>query len=127
MRHRKARLTLLLVALALAIGCTHAPPTLSPQGVQAFNNTRVIKGLDLIRDVAVDANAQTPPIVSTDTTRKIVTYHRSALLVIHDIPNGWKATVLTGLDETVRGLPAKESQLVAPYVALLKTLIAEVQ
>ncbi len=118
----------LILAFCLTLSaCASAPLNLSPAGQTAFQNTRVIKGLDLIRDTAVSANAQIPPLVSTDTTRKIVTYHRSALLIIRDVPNGWKASVLTGLDETVKDLPAKEAQLIAPYVALVKTLVQEIR
>ena len=118
---------LLIGVVVWLSACASAPPNLSPAGVTAFNNTRVVKGLDLVRDTAITANAQTPPLVSTDTTRKIVTYHRSALLVIRDVPTGWKASVLTGLDETVKNLPGNEAQLFAPYVALVKTLIQEIR
>lgn len=119
----------LLLCLALTfstLGCQHAPPTLTPAAQLAFQGTRAIKGLDLLRDFAVDANAQIPPVISTDTTRKIVIYHRSAITLIHDVPNGWKATVLTGLAEVVRDAPAGEAQKFAPYVGLLKGLLAEV-
>lgn len=128
MRHRLTRAhAAIFVVLLTCSACTaNAPPNLSPVARQAFTNTRVIKGLDLIRDTAVSANAQVPPLVSTDTTRKIVAYHRSALLVIRDVPNGWKATVMTGLTETVRGLPPAESQLLGPYVALVTTILNEV-
>jgi hypothetical protein len=120
------RRTMVILFLLIATSCAKAPPSLSPVGVQAFNNTRVIKALDLVRDTAIDANAQVPPLVSTVTTRKIVTYHRSAIIIIHGTPNGWKATVLTGLDETVKNLPPAEAALVAPYVTLVKVIIEEV-
>jgi hypothetical protein len=106
--------------------CTHAPPTASPQAQLAFQGTRVIKALDLLRDFAIDGNAQVPPLISTATTRKVVVYHRSAITLIHDIPSGWKATVLTGLDEVGKDLPATESQKLAPYLVLVKTVLAEV-
>jgi hypothetical protein len=123
------RTLILLLALCVVPACSSCvppPPTLSPVGVTAFNNTRVIKGLDLVRDTAIEANAQTPPLVSTATTRAIVTYHRSAIIIIHGAPNGWEATVLTGLDETVKHLTPAEAQLLGPYFALVKVLIQEV-
>ncbi len=116
---------LLLVALSIvAPACRHAPPAASPQAALAFQGTRVIKALDLIRDFAIDGNAQNPSLVSTVTTRKIVTYHRSAITLVHDIPNGWKATLSTGLDEAVKDAP--EGQKLAPYVGLIKAVLAEV-
>jgi hypothetical protein len=126
MNRNRVRLSLVLLVLVAAIGCAHAPPTLSPVGRTAFYNTRVIKGLDILRDFAVDANAQVPPLMSTDTTRKVVLYHRSALNVIHSTGNGWQPVVLTGLEEVARNLPTKEAQLIAPYVGLIKAIVAEV-
>lgn len=116
-----------IFALTLvAPACRHAPPTASPQAQIAFTGTRVIKGLDLLRDFAIDANAQTPPQLSTATTRKVVTYHRSAITLVHDIPSGWKQTLTDGLDEVVKDLPPGESQKLAPYVGLVKAVLVEV-
>lgn len=125
MRHYRL-ITALAALFALTACAANAPPNLSPVARQAFVATRVIKGLDLIRDTAITANAQLPPLLSTDATRAIVEYHRSSLLVMQDVPNGWKVTVLTGLNEMVRRLPPHDAQLIAPYVALTKTILAEV-
>ena len=116
----------LVLLLTLAPACRHAPPTVSTRAQLAFQGTRVIKALDLIRDFAVDGNAQAPPLISTPTTRKVVTYHRSAITLVHDIPSGWKQTLLTGLDETVKDLPDGEGQKLAPYVGLVRAVLAEV-
>lgn len=122
----KACVFVLCLALS-AVSCTHAPPTLTPKATEAFHGTEAIKGLDLLRNFVVDANKQIPPLISTPTMLKVVKYHRSALVLIHDIPNGWKATVLTGLDEVVKDLPAAESQKLIPYIALIKGIVQEVQ
>jgi len=117
--------SLLFVALTLiSSSCASAPSSLTPVGVEAFNKTRVIKGLDVLRDTAVDANKTVPPLISTDTTRKVVTYHRSALLVINT--SGVKAITLVSLDELVKDLPKTEADLLAPYIALTKVIINEV-
>jgi hypothetical protein len=118
----------LILALCLAtLSCVHAPPNLSPAGSAAFYGTRVVHGLDLLRDSAIAANEQTPTLVSTATTRTIVTFHQSAVRVIQATPSGWKPSVLTGLDETMATIPLDERKRLAPYVALVKTLIAEVR
>ena len=123
---RRFHLSLALVILLAVPGCVHAPPNLSPSGVAAFNATRVVKALDVLRDFAVDANAQIPPLLSTATTRKVVTYHRSAVTTIGAVPSGWVPVVTTGLDEVLRDLPDTERATLTPYVALVKTLILEV-
>lgn len=122
-----SRFAVLILAALVVCGCRHAPPGSSPRAHAAFQGTQVIKTLDLLRDYATDANAQVPPLISTVTTRKIVIYHRSAITTIHDIPNGWKPTVLTGLDEVQKNLPPDDASKVAPYVALIKAVIAEVK
>jgi len=113
----------IFVVILLTAGCATTPPNLTPAASLAFTNTRVIKGLDLLRDTAIDAQAQTPPLLSEATTRKVVEYHESALKTIHAVSSGWQATVAIGLEETVKNLPAAEQQVLAPYVALVQALI----
>lgn len=127
---RKELAALFVLALVLGSfnpGCAKAPPTLTPPAQQAFYKTHVLKGLDLLRDFAIDAEATTPKVLSTDTTRKIVTYHQSTVRVMQAADAGWQAAVSAGLDETVNTLPAQERQKVAPYAALVKSLIQEIR
>jgi len=120
------RMLCLCLALLAVSSCTNnPPPNLSPAGVAAFNNTRIIKGIDVLRDVAILANAQNPPLITEANTRKLVTWHRSALLLINSSTAGWPATVQTGLDELLKDLPPAESRTLGPYVALVKTLLGE--
>ena len=104
--------------------CTHAPPTLSPAGAAAFQATRVVKALDVLRDFAIDAEAQTPKMLSTANARTIVTFHESAIKTIAAVPGGWKPTVTAGLEQLQHDLPAADWQRVAPYVNLVRVLIA---
>jgi hypothetical protein len=106
--------------------CAKAPPSLGPVAAQDFQKTRVIKGLDLLRDFAIDGEAATPKVVSTATTRQIVTYHQSALKILDAAGSDWKAVVGTSLDALVPALPEKDRPKVAPYVALVKGLLQEV-
>jgi hypothetical protein len=111
--------------LLLAAACTHAPPTLSPQGVHDFNTLRVIKALDLLRDTAIDANKQTPPLLTTATTRKIVNYHKFAVMTLDASGAGAKAGVSSALAQLIAdpSLTPPELALVQPYYALVKTAI----
>lgn len=118
-------LVLIIVAL-LTVGCAKAPPNLSPAGARDFQNTRVIKTLDLIRDTAQDANAQTPPLVSTNTARTITQWHRSALLIIDATRSGWCVTVKASTAETFKNLDAAAQRLLSPYFSLASTLFNEV-
>lgn len=119
-----------ILCLTLAIGatataCNHAPPNLSPAAAKNFNNTRVIKSLDLLRDAAITANAQTPPLLSTATTRKVVNFHRFALKTIDASQDGWRAGVSVALFQLMSDpslLPA-EAQELQKYFNLAKAVI----
>lgn len=129
MKMRTLVLMLLLSGVSGAAtqsACAKAPPTLSPAGVSAFNNHRVQRALDIIRDTAQDANAQTPPVLSTDTTRKVTRWHESAITIVHAMVNGWQVLLTTSLDELLKDVPAHERPMLAPYVALAKTVITQV-
>lgn len=120
----------LVTALLAPSACAHVatpPPTASSQARVAFYGTEVIRALDTLRDFAVSASAQTPPLVSIAATRQIVLWHSAAISTIHAAPAGWVATVQTGLTQLVKALPAKDAQQVAPYVKLVQTVLQEVQ
>lgn len=120
---------LILVAFVVALpaaNCAKAPPSLSPPGALAFHQLQVQKDLDLFRDTAITANAQQPPLLSTDATRKVVEYHKAAITTIHAGGLGWKATLLTGLEATVGTLSPPEQQILAPYAALVRAVLAGV-
>jgi hypothetical protein len=126
------RLSLVVGLLAIVVtcsafsGCAPPPPNLTPAANQAFYKTRAQKALDVIRDTAQDGNATTPPIVSTGTARKVTTWHESALKIMHDAGAGWQTAVATSLDELLKDVTPAERQLLAPYVALAKTILTEV-
>ena len=121
-------ITLLCLCFCLTFsGCAAAPPTITtPQGITAFQNLQVLKALDAVRDIAVDANAAVPPIVPTATTREIVLWHKSALTILNARGTGWPTLLTASLDQTLAHLSASDRQLLLPYVTLVKTIVAEV-
>lgn len=124
------RVLLVCCCIALSfVACVHPPPTLGPVAQADYKKTQVIKVLDLLRDAAVDANAQTPPLISTATTRKVVTVHQAALRTIQASDQGWASAVGAALaqlghDPTI--LPS-EVQKLAPYFTLIASVIQQVQ
>jgi len=127
---RRADLIELTAAVVLAAfialchqACAKTPVNLSPAAVTAFESHEIQKSLDTIRDIAVDANATTPPVLTTATTRKIVTWHESAITVLHARGAGWVVTLAAGLDELLKNIPAEERQTLLPYVTLAKTVL----
>lgn len=122
---RIKRFVPILLILALA-ACTHAPPNLSPEASQAFVKTRVMKGLDLLRDTAIIANEQSPPLLREATTRRVVLYHRSALTIIKATDAGWQKAVAASLLELNANLTPEERSVLGPYMGLIQTLLQEV-
>jgi hypothetical protein len=116
-----------IISGAASNGCAKATPNLSPEASLAWTNTRVIKGLDLLRNAAVDAEAATPPQLSTATTRRVVLFHQSALRTIEATGHGWRPTIAAALRELPANLPEKERAVLAPYLNLVSILLAEAQ
>jgi len=130
----------LLVALAfLALGCHDTPPDLTPDAQIAFQATRVVKVLDVVRDAAIAANDLTPPIITTADTRTVVLWHKTSVQVIQVTPGGWKPTVLASIyvltchpgagttQPCTPQLPPAAVARLYPYVGLALVVIAEVK
>ena len=117
---------LALLALISQLGCAKAPPHLTPDGQKAFYKTRVIKTIDLARDFAIDGEATTPKVVSTDTARQVVTWHRSTLLTIQASDAGWQAAVDKALTELQANLSESDRAKFAPYIVLARVTLKEV-
>ena len=116
-----------LLCFAPLGGCVKAPPDITPQATQAFHKTNVLKGLDLARDFAIDAEATDPKVLSTAATRKIVTYHQSAVRIMQAADAGWREAVMSALDELLDNLTPAERQKFGPYAGLIKSLIQEIR
>lgn len=128
----KRRLFAAVVALALfAVPATFAvsttscasAPLASPAANLAMKKLQVVHALDAIRDLAIDANKQQPPLVDVETTRQIVTFHQSALLVIQASESGWQAALGALVDEAAKNLPDKDKAKFGPYFTLASTLV----
>ncbi len=129
-------IVLLAAALSLsALGlpaCSNNPPpatgptaNLSATGLRDYHLTRVVKALDLVRDIATTAEEQHPKLMSTNSTRKVVLYHQSVVKTIAAVPEGWVAVAEQGLTELQAQIPSEEWKQIDPYVRLLLTLYKE--
>ena len=138
----KRAIPMLLLVCFFSAGCQKAPPTLSPDAQAAFYATRVVHTLDAIRDTAIAANNQTPPLISTADTRQVVLWHQTAVHTIQAVPGGWKVTVKAGMfaltclpaasdvqppPPCTPQLPAATVTRLAPYVSLALVVISEVK
>lgn len=131
------RMFVLLLALVFTFGaasCAKAPVGLSPSGTAAFHARKVVRALDVLRDFAVDAEAQNPKVLSTQTTRIIVLAHREALRAIEAAPGGWRPVVekvletlsCSGGPSCASPIPEGDRQKILPYLALTRAVIQEV-
>ena len=123
----RTALLLLLLVFAPACQALHAPPHLGPAATAAWQGTRVIKSLDVIRDIAVDGNAQNPPVFSTELTRALVNWHMSAITIVHSAPAGWPQMIQVSLTELQKRLTPAEQRQLNPYLALAQILLKELR
>ena len=120
-------ITAFVLALSLiGSGCAKAPPNLTPQAVVAFHATQAITVLDHVRDAADNAHKTTPPLISAQVNLKVATWHESAVTIAHEAKHGWQKAVIVGLDGLQHDLVPSDWAIVAPYVALAKTILTEV-
>jgi hypothetical protein len=105
-------------------GCAKAPPTLGPSGITAFQNHQIADALDLVRNVAQDASKTSPPLLSRDIALQVTNWHTAALKTLDARGPNWKNEIQVGLDEVLKNLPAKNQDLLRPYVSLVKTVLA---
>lgn len=134
------KMPVILLAAALSLGAlslpacsTNPPPANSPtvnlsaSGRAAYQATRVVKALDVLRDIAISAEEQNPKLMSTNSTRKVVLYHQAIVKTIRAVPDGWLAVATEGLDNLRKEIPADEWKQIDPYVRLVLAIYAEVR
>lgn len=114
------------IATSISSCAGNPPPGLTPNEKISYQSLRVVKGLDLLRDMAITAEAQIPPLITTDAARRIVLFHKEAISAIGAIPDGWKPIVISALTSLESELSDQDKQKFTPYFILVKTLISEV-
>ncbi len=117
--------SLLLAVAVVSGGCAqNKPPNLSPAASLDYERTRAAKTLDLVRDAAKDLNSQTPQLLSTATTRKVINFHTLAIKEMDTLPD-WKRAVslaLFTLSSDPSLLPA-EAEKLRPYFDLVRSVL----
>lgn len=98
---------------------------LSASGLASYHATRAVKALDLVRDIAITAEEQTPKLMSTASTRKVVLYHQSVIKTMAAVPDGWIAVAEQGLTELQKQIPTEEWKQIDPYVRLVLAIYKE--
>ncbi len=111
----------------VAPGCAKAPPNLTPQAVAAFHGTQLIRDLDRLRDVAVDAHRTVPPLIDAEVTLKIVKWHEQSLLTVRAATTGWKSALRQSLVSLEQELPPRVREVVGPYLAVIRIIMEDVR
>lgn len=111
--------------LAASFACAGAkPPNLTPAANTAWYEIQVVRGADLLENIATDGVRN--KVVTEDAARQVVVWHRSLLVVLQTHPANWQQAALSSLDELGKNLKGDKAALLT-YIALVKTLIKEVQ
>lgn len=123
-------------------GCVTPPPNLTPEAVAAYQTTRVIKVLDVVRDAAIAANELVPPAISTNDTRTVVLWHRTTVSLMAASTTAWYSTVQSSiyaltcdpraldpkevLKQCTPQLPETAIERLKPYFGLVLVVMQEV-
>ena|SRR6266404_563030 len=116
-------LTPLILMITLFVSGCASVPTRSQEANAAFNATKVIQVLDLLRDVAILDNSQPNPVLRTSVVKGIVRFHKTALTVIHAVPSGWKSAVTQGLNVVMLDLTPAEKHHLDPYLTVIQSVL----
>jgi hypothetical protein len=118
---RLSVLLVLVAALGVSVRCAPPPPNLTPQASVAFQNTEVLKTLDLIRDLAADG-AHTGVISRADALL-IVNWHTAAIRIMDARTSNYAVQITTGFDQVLAQLAPPVHERFAPYLTLLRTVL----
>lgn len=111
----------LLVPLA---GCASAPASVTtPQGQFAYKADQFVSAVGIFQDAAIQANAQTPPLISTADTRLIVTFCVASAKSAQAATTGWQATVLSSIASLKAALSPAAQTKYGTYLTLISTLV----
>lgn len=129
--NRRSRL--LLLALALSIGCAGrlaAPPQLSTEGAAAFHASRVVRGITELQQVAIRGEAA--GVFTRDEARTIVRATGIAGQAGEELAHALraaadartaKAKAIAAIRSALTGVPARLSPLarsqIEPYIAVV--------
>lgn len=128
------RLIGLVLALAVAPACVHAPPQLSPEAKVGFQVRRVLAAVDTLQVVAIDAEAE--KVISEEDARAVVIATRDAAKIARTLGVALEAgyseqdlqrKLLLSLRRILQELPGhlnpKASDLLAPYIQTISSLL----
>jgi len=108
-----------VVATGLAFtsaACAHTPPNLTPEAQAAFKADQVLVRVGELQDAAIALNKTTPPALSDRDAVMVVRFTTLAMKTIHDVPSGWKVTVVNAYTTLKQNLPpASKTQLAAVF------------
>lgn len=118
---------LLCLVLALSIGCTHAPPSLSPAGARVYQANEVVVAIGTLQHAAIELNktqvCPTPatchPLLLDANTKVVVDASTAALTTIKATPDGWKAAASALLTQITTRLDAAGKTQLSAYVQVV--------
>lgn len=133
MRSRDLHLTIACLGVALTVGgffvACIPPGCQTPECKQAYVVAQIDKVTVAFLHAAVEANAtldpQTgKPLLSTETTRRIVVFCASVEATLKAVPAGWQTTVLAAYAGLKDQLSADERAKLATWIIALDTAMA---
>lgn len=125
------KLQISVLTLLLSMGCAKAPASLSPQGAAVFKANEAVVALGTLQHAAIELNALKTcdvqkvctPVLSDANTRVVVDSVEAALKTIRAVPDGWKATAGTALQQIQLKLDQSGRLKISAYVTAARTVL----
>ncbi len=124
MRKLVVTLAIALASFSCASSCA-STSNLSSVGKTTLYADEVVRDLGLFQSTAIALNDSN--VLTQTDTKLVVTYVKTSVDTIGNTPNGWKATVNSGLDNLEKSLSAIAKIKLAQYFSTIRTVLALVQ
>lgn len=89
----------------------------------AFQQSRVERAINLLRDDVVDASHVIPPLVTPQVVSFTLNWHRVAVQTVNAAQIGWEKVITAQLNSFQSDLGSSYKELFQPDVDFIKSLI----
>jgi hypothetical protein len=137
---KSLRCFLVLASLALFAGgigvanCAgNAPPSLSPTGKLTYQANEGVVALGTVQHAAIELNkvqactSACHPLLPDKDVAVVVDNVTSALIIIKQVPNGWKATIISALNAISTRLDAEGKMRLSAYLGAAIAVVNALQ
>lgn len=89
----------------------------------AFQQSRVERAINFLRDDIVDASHTTPPLIPPQVVSYTLNWHRIAIETVNTAQVGWEKIIIKQLDSFISDLGPSYKEIVQPDIDFIKVFL----